>query len=82
MKWPIALFLIMNFAHADTEPRIDIDENHVPPEEQVYSEKYDAEDVDAKVKQEEQESEVNDDFDPELDAIDDDMTVDEGLSDD
>lgn len=83
MKWIMtALLFNFAFAYADSKPRIDVDENHDPREEQEYSEKYDREDVDAKVKQEAQESKVNDDFDPELDGIDDDMTVDEGLNDD
>lgn len=79
MKWLLAL-LFATAAFATSDENILIDENH-GPEEQVES-KFDQEDVDAKVKQEEQESSVNDDFDPELDGIDDDMTVDEGLNDD
>ncbi len=79
MKWLLAIFFA-TAAFATSEESIMVDENH-GPEEQVES-KYDQEDVDAKIKQEQEEAPVNDDFDPELDGIDDDMTVDEGLNDD
>jgi hypothetical protein len=83
MKWIFAT-LLLNIAlvYADSKPKQYVDENHDPREEQQYSEKYDREDVDAKVKRDKDESKVNNDFDPELDAIDDDITVDEGLNDD
>lgn len=72
MKWLLAALLV-NFAYADSKPRIDVDENHPGPAEE--------QEADTNIKQEEQEASVNDDFDPELDAIDDDITVDEGLND-
>jgi hypothetical protein len=83
MKWIFAALLLpVAMAYADTTPRMDVDENHDPREEQQYSDKYDQDEGDTKVIQEKQESEVNDDFDPEVDAIDNDMTPDEGTRDD
>lgn len=83
MKWLLsaALLTFGLVSFADT-PRIDVDENHDPREEQQYDDLYEKDEPNSEVKQDQEESRINNDADPELDAVDDDMTEDEGLNDD